>query len=60
MTLCPSRRAHTDGGSSVVAPGSGKKKNKKNRGLDKPRAGAPVAAAATAGGQNTRGKRPRQ
>jgi hypothetical protein len=24
------------GGSSVVAPGSGKKKNKKNRGMDKP------------------------
>jgi hypothetical protein len=38
------------GGSSVAAPGSGKKKNKKNRGLDKPRARAPVAAVAAAGG----------
>jgi hypothetical protein len=38
------------GGSSVAAPGSGKKRNKKNRGMDKPRAG----------GQNSRGKRLRQ
>jgi hypothetical protein len=48
------------GGSSVTAPGSGKKKNKKNRGFDKPRAGAPVTAAAAAEGQNSRGKHPRQ
>jgi hypothetical protein len=48
------------GGSSVATPGSGKKKNKKNHGLDKPRAGAPVAAAAATGGQNSRGKRPCQ
>jgi hypothetical protein len=48
------------GGSSVAAPGSGKKKNKKNHGLDKPRARAPVTAAAAAGGQNSRGKHPRQ
>jgi hypothetical protein len=48
------------GGSSVAAPGSGKKKNKKNRGLNKPLAGGPVAAAATAGGQSSRGKRSRQ
>jgi hypothetical protein len=45
---------------SVTAPGSGKKKNKKNRGFDKSRVGGPVAAAAVAGGQNSRGKRPRQ
>jgi hypothetical protein len=47
-------------GCSVAAPGSGKKKNKKNRGFDKSRVGGPVAAAAAAGGQNSRGKRPRQ
>jgi hypothetical protein len=46
------------GSSSVATPGSGKKKNKKNRGLDKPRARGPVAAAA--GGQSSRGKRPHQ
>jgi hypothetical protein len=38
------------GGSNVATPGSGKKKNKKNHDMDKPRAGAPVAAAAAAGG----------
>jgi hypothetical protein len=38
------------GGSSVAATGSGKKKNKKNRGMNKPQTGAPVAAAAAAGG----------
>jgi hypothetical protein len=48
------------GGSSVAAPRSGKKKNKKNRSMNKPQTGAPVAAAAAAGGQNPRGKRPRQ
>jgi hypothetical protein len=47
-------------GPSVAAPGSGKKKNKKNRGFDKSRVGGPVAAAAAAGGQNSRAKRPRQ
>jgi hypothetical protein len=36
MALCPSRRIRLGGGSSVAAPGSGKKKNKKNRGMDKP------------------------
>jgi hypothetical protein len=46
-------------GPSVAAPGSGKKKNKKNCGFDKPQAGGPVAAAATAGGQSSCGKRPR-
>jgi hypothetical protein len=34
------------GGSSVAAPGSGKKRNKKNRGMNKPQIGVPVAAAA--------------
>jgi hypothetical protein len=48
------------GGSSVAAPVSGKKKNKKNHGMDKPRAGASVAAVAVARGQNSRGKCPRQ
>jgi hypothetical protein len=49
------------GGSSVAAPGSSKKKNKKkNRGMNKPQTGAPFAAAAAAGGQNPRGKRPHQ
>jgi hypothetical protein len=48
------------GGSSVATPGSGKKKNKKNRGINKPQTGPLVAAAAAAGGQNPRGKRPRQ
>jgi hypothetical protein len=38
------------GGSSVTAPGGGKKKNTKNRGTNKPRTGAPVATAAAAGG----------
>jgi hypothetical protein len=47
-------------GPSVTALDSGKKKNKKNRGFDKPRAGGPVTAAAAAGGQNSQGKRPRQ
>jgi hypothetical protein len=47
-------------GPSVAAPGSGKKKNKKNRGFDKSRIGGPAIAAATTGGQNSRGKRPRQ
>jgi hypothetical protein len=47
-------------GPSVAAPGSGKKRNKKNCGFDKPRVGGPGAAAAAAGGQNSRGKRPCQ
>jgi hypothetical protein len=47
-------------GPSVAAPGSGKKKNKKNRGFDKSRVGGPVAATAAARGQNSCGKRPRQ
>jgi hypothetical protein len=33
-------------GSSVAAPGGSKKKNKKNRGANKPQTGGPVAAAA--------------
>jgi hypothetical protein len=45
-------------GPSVATPGSGKKKNKKSR--DKSRIGGPAVAAATTGGQNPRGKRPRQ
>jgi hypothetical protein len=48
------------GGSSVAAPGSGKKKNKKNRGMNKPQTGVPVAATAAVGGQNSCGKRPHQ
>jgi hypothetical protein len=48
------------GGSSVAAPGSGKKKNKKNRSMNELQTGAPGAAAAAAGGQNSRGKRTRQ
>jgi hypothetical protein len=48
------------GGSSVAASGGRKKMNKKNRGANKPHTGAPVAAAAVAGGQNPRGKRLRQ
>jgi hypothetical protein len=48
------------GCSSGAAPGSSKKKNKKNRRLDKPRPEGPVAAAAVAGGQSSRGKRPCQ
>jgi hypothetical protein len=48
------------GGSSVAVPGSGKKKNKKNRSTNKLQTRAPVAAAAVAGGQNLRGKRLRQ
>jgi hypothetical protein len=47
-------------GPSVAAPGSSKKKNKKTRGFDKSRIGGPAVAAATTGGQNPRGKRPRQ
>jgi hypothetical protein len=47
-------------GSSVAAPGSNKKKNKKNRDTSKPQSGAPVAAAAVTGGQNPRSKCPRQ
>jgi hypothetical protein len=47
-------------GPSVATPGSGKKKNKKNRGFDKSRIVGPAVAAATIGGQNPRGKRPRQ
>jgi hypothetical protein len=37
-------------GPSVVAPGSGKKKNKKSCGFDKSRIGGPAVAAATTGG----------
>jgi hypothetical protein len=37
-------------GTSVAAPGSGKKKNKKNRGFDKSRIGGPAVAPATTGG----------
>jgi hypothetical protein len=48
------------GGCSGAAIGSGKKKNKKNHGMNKPQTGAPVAAAGAAGGQNSRGKRPCQ
>jgi hypothetical protein len=47
-------------GPSVAAPGSGKKKNRKTRGFDKSRIGGPAVAAVTTGGQNPRGKRPRQ
>jgi hypothetical protein len=47
-------------GPSVAAPGGGKKKNKKTCGFDKSRIGGPAVAAATTGGQNPRGKRPRQ
>jgi hypothetical protein len=39
-------------GPSVATPGSGKKKNKKNRGFDKSRVGGPIAATAAAGSQN--------
>jgi hypothetical protein len=47
-------------GPSVATPGSGKKKNKKSRGFHKSRIGGPAVAAATTGGQNPHGKRPRQ
>jgi hypothetical protein len=47
-------------GPNVAAPCSGKKKCKKNRGFDKARIGGPAVAAATTGGQNSRGKHPRQ
>jgi hypothetical protein len=47
-------------GSSVAAPGSGKKKKKKNRGFDTSRIGGPAVAAAMIGGQNSQGKRPHQ
>jgi hypothetical protein len=47
------------GGSSVAAPGRGRKK-KKNHGMNRPPAGTPIAAATAPGGQNSRGKRPRQ
>jgi hypothetical protein len=47
-------------GPSVAVPGSGKKKNKKSCGFDKSRIGGSAVAAATTGGQNPRGKRPRQ
>jgi hypothetical protein len=47
-------------GSSVATPGSGKKKNKKNRGMNKPQTGVLVATVAVASGQNSRGKRSRQ
>jgi hypothetical protein len=47
-------------GPSVAAPGSSKKKNKKSRGFDKSRVVGPAVVAATTGGQNPRGKRPRQ
>jgi hypothetical protein len=44
----------------VAAPDSNNKKNKKNRGANKPQTGAPVAAAAAAGGQSPHSKCPRQ
>jgi hypothetical protein len=47
-------------GPSVAAPGSGKRKNKKIRGPDKPQIGGPAVAAATIETQHSRGKRPRQ
>jgi hypothetical protein len=47
-------------GPSVAAPSRSKKKSKKNRGFDKSRVGGPVAAAASTGGQNSRGKSPCQ
>jgi hypothetical protein len=59
-TLPPQGGPAQTGGSSVAAPGCGKKKNKKNRSMNRPQAGAPVAAAAAARGQNSRGKHPRQ
>jgi hypothetical protein len=46
------------GGSGATTQGGGKKK-KKNHGHDKPQSGAPVTAA-TVGGRDERGKRPRQ
>jgi hypothetical protein len=53
------RPAQTSG-PSVAASSSGKKKNKNSRGFDKSRIGGPAVAAATTGGQNPRGKCPRQ
>jgi hypothetical protein len=47
-------------GASVAAPSGSKKKNKKNRGANKPQTGASIAAAAAADGQSTRGKHPHQ
>jgi hypothetical protein len=46
------------GGSGATTQGGGKKKMK-NRGHDRPQSGAPISVAA-AGGQNERGKCPRQ
>jgi hypothetical protein len=42
------------GGSSVAAPGGSKKKNKKNRGANKLRTGAPVAAGNSQGPEPAR------
>jgi hypothetical protein len=60
MALCPSRRACLDGGLQCCCPGSGKKRNKKSCGMSKPQTGAPIVATAADGGQNSRGKCPRQ
>ena len=46
------------GGSGATIQGGGKKKKNKNRGRQRPQAGASIAAAVT-GGQNACGKRPR-
>jgi hypothetical protein len=53
----PQTRVTQTGGSGATTQGGGKKK--KNRGHDRPQSGALVAAAAT-GGQDERGKCPRQ
>jgi hypothetical protein len=58
MALDTADQSYPDGRLRCRHPGGGKKK-KKNYGHDKPQSGAPVAAAA-AGGQDERGKRPRQ
>jgi hypothetical protein len=60
MALSPSRRAHPDGGLQCHYPWRQQEKNKKNHSANKPQTGAPVAAAAAAGGQNLRGKHPCQ
>jgi hypothetical protein len=61
MALCDPGRTRSDERTQCrCPPGSNKKKNKKNRGFDKSRIGGSVVAAATTGGQNPRGKRPRQ
>jgi hypothetical protein len=58
MALGAANQVTQTGGLGATTQGGGKKK-KKNRGHDRAHFGVPVAVAA-AGGQDERGKRPRQ